>query len=342
LQTNALLATRLHEKKKMVLHSPAPYPPDTRSNGWKFDLDLDRVRQSDTWALAGPDLRPWLLMLWCEAWLQVPCGSLPGDDAVIAARLGMKPALFAKLKALMLRGWATASDGRLYHPVVTERVQYMLRWKDAEKNRKAAYRERQATEKYSLSHGTDSGQTRERRGKDGTTTTTENKALNTKQRAGKSAGANQAGAVDNFSPPFFDENISTQGHARTAAGALCAALRDAGIADPNPGHPGLARLLAGGIPPQHFSDAAAELAATGRGRFALLLKTVEGRWNDANAAPAVAQQAQEDPWQTLGGVKKMAVQLGCQPWDEARPWAEFKAAVRAAFEKKQSGGGVAA
>lgn len=101
---------------------PALYPADTRSKGWRFELDLEQISQSDTWVLASPEIRPWLLMLWSVSWQQVPCGSLPSDEAIIAARIGMKPAAFAKHKAILLRGWKPAEDGRLYHPAMTKRV----------------------------------------------------------------------------------------------------------------------------------------------------------------------------------------------------------------------------
>jgi hypothetical protein len=53
-----------------------PYPPDTKANGYPFALDSQRINQSDTWLMAGPELRPWLLMLWYASWLQLPCGSI--------------------------------------------------------------------------------------------------------------------------------------------------------------------------------------------------------------------------------------------------------------------------
>lgn len=101
---------------------PAPYPSDTRAKGWRFELDLERVMQSDTWALASPEVRPWLLMLWTVAWQQVPCGSMPSDDALIAARLGMKLTAFKKAKDVLMRGWWLADDARLYHGTIAERV----------------------------------------------------------------------------------------------------------------------------------------------------------------------------------------------------------------------------
>lgn len=144
---------------------PAPYPADTRAKGWRFEVDLERVRQSDTWALAAADVRPWLLMLWCSAWEQCPCGSLPADDELISARIGMAPKAFSKHRAILMRGWWLADDGRLYHPTITALVLAMSGRKDAERQRKAAYRDR-------MSRGTDAGQTRDSTGRDDTGTGT--------------------------------------------------------------------------------------------------------------------------------------------------------------------------
>ena len=164
----------------MIELPASPYPADTRAKGWRFELDLERVMQSDTWALSSPDTRPWLLMLWTVAWQQVPCGSMPSDDALIAARLGMKLGAFKKAREVLMRGWKPASDGRLYHETITERVLDMLGRKEGERKRKAEYRarmeaERKAAESLgvpSLSHGTDVGQTWESGGSDATGTGT--------------------------------------------------------------------------------------------------------------------------------------------------------------------------
>ncbi len=117
-----------------------PYPDDVRAKGWRFELDHERIQQSDTWALAAKDMRPWLLMLWMTAWTQTPCGSLPLEDALIAARIDMPLKTFLKCKASLMRGWALADNGRLYHPTITAMVIEMLGKKQAEKDRKAAYR----------------------------------------------------------------------------------------------------------------------------------------------------------------------------------------------------------
>lgn len=103
-----------------------PYPRETKAKGWRFELDLEQVMQSDTWALAHPSIRPWLLMLWAIAWQQVPCGSMPADDELIIARLGIEREMFEQHKRTLLRGWWLASDGRLYHPTITQRVLDMV------------------------------------------------------------------------------------------------------------------------------------------------------------------------------------------------------------------------
>jgi uncharacterized protein YdaU (DUF1376 family) len=118
-----------------------PYPADTRAKGWRFELDYERIRQSDTWALSAPEHRPWLLMLWMVAWEQTPCGSLPDDDALIAARIGMAPAPFAKARGTLRRGWWLAEDGRLYHQAITQHVLRMIEKRAKEAARKAGHRQ---------------------------------------------------------------------------------------------------------------------------------------------------------------------------------------------------------
>lgn len=117
-----------------------PYPATTRAESWKFDLDISRIKQSDTWTLARPEIRPWLLMLWMTAWEQCPCGSLPADDTLISALLGIESSLFEAHRQILLRGWAKHSDNRLYHQVITEHVQLMLQRRLFGKNRQHKFR----------------------------------------------------------------------------------------------------------------------------------------------------------------------------------------------------------
>lgn len=119
-----------------------PYPATTKAGGFKFELDCERIAQSDTWALAAPCQRPLLLMLWFIAWQQKPCGSLPKDDTLNTARLGMEADVFQSNKAILLRGWVEADDGRLYHPIITQLVLEMMDRKASNAQRQAAYRQR--------------------------------------------------------------------------------------------------------------------------------------------------------------------------------------------------------
>jgi hypothetical protein len=124
----------------------APYPPDTRAKGWRLEIDHERVRQSDTWALAAPDARPWLLMMWMVAWEQTPCGALPNDDALIVAKIGIPAKVFAKHRSVLMRCWWLADDNRLYHDVLVQRVGEMLKKRMSDAQRAADARARRSNQ----------------------------------------------------------------------------------------------------------------------------------------------------------------------------------------------------
>lgn len=62
------------------------------------------------------------VLLWCSAWHQVPCGSLPNNDKTLSnmAGFGRVVSEWEKVKEEALRGWVLCDDGRYYHPVVCE------------------------------------------------------------------------------------------------------------------------------------------------------------------------------------------------------------------------------
>lgn len=160
--TSGLLRQQPDAEPEGSAYPAAPYPSETRARGWRFELDLERMRQSDTWALAGvagPEYRPWLLLLWATAWDQSPCGAFPDDDALIAARLNMPLVLFAAMRPVLMRGWRLHADGRLYHETITEIVLAMLAAKEKEKTRKAEWRARQSADVPRDTVGTDAGAT---------------------------------------------------------------------------------------------------------------------------------------------------------------------------------------
>ena len=257
---------------------PAPYPTDTRAKGWRFELDMERARQSDTWAIASPEARPWLLMLWATAWEQTPCGSLPNDDELIAARIGMPAKLFAKHRAILLRKWWLADDGRLYHGVLVQRVTEMMKTRRSEADRKAAARARDAARMADgvapdsggvpvLSHGTDAGLPPE----SGTGTGT---GTGSKQgfEASEERGARASHDPEQTTP--------------TAAGLVCRAMKAAGLQSVNPGDPRLSAMLAQGVTEAEFVGVAIEAVAGGKG-WAWVLHVVAARRAEA-AAIAIA------------------------------------------------------
>lgn len=128
----------------------APYPADTRAKGWRFELDYEQIDQSETWPIAAevPMAQHALLMMWLVAWSkQVPCGSFPSDENSIRAACRIPPAVWAKCRAVLMRGWWLASDGRLYHDTLTKRVLEMVEYRRKTAKRvadfKAAKREQQ-------------------------------------------------------------------------------------------------------------------------------------------------------------------------------------------------------
>lgn len=246
---------------------PIPYPPNTRAKGWRFEIDHERIRQSDTWALTHAEARPWLLMLWMVAWEQTPIGSLPDDEDVIRAKLEMPEKLFQKHKSKLLRKWWKADDGRLYHDVIVERVQGMLDWKQSERERKAAYRAKTSGNVPRDKQGTDTGQTEDSHGKDDTRTRTRtNISLDT------------SGDNKHAFPVKRDES------APSPEGISCKVMIDAGIdpASVNPSHPKLRALIVDGATPEEFANAAREAVAKGSKKFSYVLGIVGGRREDAS------------------------------------------------------------
>lgn len=102
---------------------PQPLTPaDCNLRDFQFmQVDVHRVLTSDTWVLGTGDERAAAITLWMASWHQVPAGSIPKDDRVLA-HLSQSGPKWKKIKDHVLRGWIEAEDGRLYHPVVAEKA----------------------------------------------------------------------------------------------------------------------------------------------------------------------------------------------------------------------------
>ena len=118
----------------------APYPDDTKANGFKQEVDWDRIRQSRSWVMADAETRPWLLVIWLQSWANVPVGSWENDEEFIARCVGASPSWFKVHREELLRGWVMHSDGRLYHPFIISQVNEMLRRRSSATQRKRKQR----------------------------------------------------------------------------------------------------------------------------------------------------------------------------------------------------------
>lgn len=105
---------------------PAPLTPaDCDLRDFAFiPIDIVRLFGSEFHASASDAAWRAGVTLWLKSWHQVPAGSLPNDDAMLArlAELGRDTKGWQKVKASALHGWVLCSDGRMYHRVVAEKA----------------------------------------------------------------------------------------------------------------------------------------------------------------------------------------------------------------------------
>lgn len=96
------------------LRAIAPYMP----------LDVVRFRDCDFIAQENAAGVVAGLLLWAAAWHQVPAGSLPDDEIVLARYAGYRHNLdaFRSLRSTSMHGFVLCSDGRWYHPVICDKA----------------------------------------------------------------------------------------------------------------------------------------------------------------------------------------------------------------------------
>lgn len=118
---------------------PLPAPlvtADVDLKGMDFmPLDTVALLDSDLYSLATGEQFKAAVTLWCRAWRQVPAGSLPNDEKLLAEFSGAR-SRWSKVRDVALRGFILCSDGRLYHSIVCEKVR--IAWRARLKQRAAA------------------------------------------------------------------------------------------------------------------------------------------------------------------------------------------------------------
>ena len=117
--------------------APAPLTPaDCDLRDFQFmPLEVHRLLTSETWLLGTSDEKVAALTLWLVAWHQLPAGSLPDNERMLAHLSGAGVSGWKKVRDHALRGWVKCSDGRLYHPVVAEKVRDSWAKKEAQRER---------------------------------------------------------------------------------------------------------------------------------------------------------------------------------------------------------------
>lgn len=104
------------------LRPPAPVPPECNLRGMQFmPLDVQRLLDSELFITSTGDEFKAAVALWCKAWMQVPASSLPDDERTLAFYSGAG-SKWTRVRAMAMRGWFKAADGRLYHHVVAEKA----------------------------------------------------------------------------------------------------------------------------------------------------------------------------------------------------------------------------
>jgi len=90
-------------------------------------LDVQRLRDSDIANESTGDEFRAAVLLWCASWHQLPAGSLPDSDRALCRLAGYGRDMdgWLQVRDGALRGWVLCDDGRLYHPVIAEKV---MRW----------------------------------------------------------------------------------------------------------------------------------------------------------------------------------------------------------------------
>jgi uncharacterized protein YdaU (DUF1376 family) len=128
---------------------PAPLVPaevDLTDFGF-MPLEVRKLLSSSLWIKAkkDPRLGHAAMSLWCEAWHQVPCASLPDDDEVLADLARCDEKEWKRIKDRVLVNFIKCADGRLYHETVAKKAVESWAAKIAQRARtKAATEAREA------------------------------------------------------------------------------------------------------------------------------------------------------------------------------------------------------
>lgn len=84
-------------------------------------IEFQRLFASESWLLCSDAEKVAFITLLGQSWSQLPAGSMPSDDRLLA-HLSGAGSKWKKVKAMAMRGWVLCSDGRYYHPIMCEKA----------------------------------------------------------------------------------------------------------------------------------------------------------------------------------------------------------------------------
>lgn len=114
-------------------------------------LFVDKLLASDTWSMASGDEAKAAVTLWARAWKQVPAGSLPRDDKVLAGLSGAG-AKWGKVRDVALRGFKPGEDGRLHHELIEQAADDALAKLAGQRTRTAAATAKRQEQRQKVRH----------------------------------------------------------------------------------------------------------------------------------------------------------------------------------------------
>lgn len=291
-------------------------------------MEFGRLFASDTWTLSTDTEKVAAITLWGKSWSQVPAGSLPDDDRLLAAHSGAGPR-WKRVKDMALRGWRKGGDGRLYHPVVCEKA--LEAWLEKLSQRLSSGAGNAKRWGIEFDPTEIEAQITDARGMLAALNP-QSKALSKRKPPGVPSGSKKrpdrnpkpvpsgiplgsqetgTGNKDQKQDPpspvgnseilarGCDETPSPTNRPpkpRSANALACIAMRKAGAARVNPSHPVLLAGLDEGATPAMYGDAVREAIEAGKGEpFAYAIATVRSRIAEAKRAPTTPGAAHARP-----------------------------------------------
>lgn len=329
---------------------PEPLVPidvDLRDFGF-MPLHVQRLRDSDLAAISTGDEFKAAVLLWAYSWHQVPAGSLPDDDRILAARSGANEK-WPKVKVRALDGFIRCSDGRLYHGVIAASVLDAWERRDefqAKQAHKETRQQRWRAELGRLSEllrtagvtppqrptkaqllslcrlhvdgfvdaDVDGRETRVDAGEVARTGRGRETETGTEKNKGAQPGATTLRAPAGEPNPDSEDRAQPAAGSGTPYGLAVLAMRQQGMSDAHPGDPRLRALVDAKVSIEEFQGIAREAIEKRKG-FPWALVTLQNRRADVAANP-VADKPEVD-WRTSRStIVARAVQLGLQTWEQ--------------------------